>query len=88
MARTEDLLSQIDQDENLEGTWEPLRIHLTVIEALTAAGDDRAPRALERALRVLHEGSAKITDADDRRSYLETIPWHRKIEELAAGSPK
>jgi class 3 adenylate cyclase/predicted ATPase len=86
MSHAENILSHLDQDEKLEGTWEPLRIHLTAIEALIVAGDERTERVLRRAERVLHAGAEKITDADDRRSYLEAIPWHSRIQELAAGS--
>jgi class 3 adenylate cyclase/tetratricopeptide (TPR) repeat protein len=84
--RAEIILDHLDRGESLGGTWEPLRIHLTVFDALTAAGDDRAPHVLQRAYRLLREGAEKIADTDDRRCYLEAIPWHRRIEELAAAS--
>lgn len=87
MAHAEAILDHIDRGGSLEGTWEPLRIHLTVIEALRAAGDDRAAHVLQRSNRLLLESSEKITDADDRRSFLEEIPWHRRIRDLAASAP-
>lgn len=81
-ARATTILDHLDQGQSLEGTWEPLRVHLTVVEALLAAGDDRAERALQRAERVLQEGAEKIVDTEDRRLYLDAVPWHRRIREL------
>ena len=83
-SHAEVILQHIDEGEQLGGTWEPLRIHLTVVEALEAAGDERAERVLRRAHQLLLEHAEKITDSDDRRCYLQAIPWHRKIADLAA----
>ncbi len=54
-----------------------------MIEALRAAGDQRAERVLDRACAILEEQAKKIEDAADRRSYLDAIPWHRRLRELA-----
>jgi predicted ATPase/class 3 adenylate cyclase len=82
--RAERILDHLDHGESLDGTWEPLRIHLTVFETLRAVGDDRSTRVLQRAHRLLDEASGRIADPDDRRSYVEAIPWHRRLEKLAA----
>jgi class 3 adenylate cyclase/tetratricopeptide (TPR) repeat protein len=87
LAHTETILEHLDGGESLEGTWEPLRIHLTVVEALQAADDDRARRVLMRANKLLRERASKIDDDNDRRSYLEAIPWHRRLAQLAASLP-
>jgi class 3 adenylate cyclase/tetratricopeptide (TPR) repeat protein len=86
MSHAEAILDHLDRGENLDGTWEPLRIHLTVFDALTAAGDGRAERVLQRAGRLLQEGADMIGDGDDRTCYLEAIPWHRRIRELTRSS--
>lgn len=82
MAHAERIIDHLDEGGSLEGTWEPLRIHLTAVEALQASSDERAAQALDRANRLLSEGAAKIADPADRRCYLEAIPWHRRIREL------
>ena len=87
MSHAEVILAHLDRGESLEGTWEPLRIHLTVFGALQAAGDERAERVLRRAQQLLRDNAEKITDPHDRGSYLEAIPWHREIQELAAALP-
>jgi predicted ATPase/class 3 adenylate cyclase len=83
-SRAEVILHHLDEGESLGGTWEPARVHLAVIETLRASGDDRADHVLHRAHRLLLERAGKIADADDRRSYLEAVPWHRRIGDLAA----
>lgn len=83
MSHAEVVLDHLDEGETLEGTWEPLRIHLAVIEALRAAQDDRADRALRRAADLLAERAERIPDPEDRRVFRQAVPWHRRIDELA-----
>ena len=87
ISHAEVILDYLDRDESLEGTWEPLRIHLTVFAALHASGDERAGRVLRRAQQLLHDNAEKITDPGDQRSYLEAIPWHKEIQELTVALP-
>ncbi len=83
MTHAETVLEHLDEGETLEGTWEPLRIHLAVIDCLLAAQDERADRAIERAAGLLAERAEKIPDPGDRRVFREAVPWHRRIIELA-----
>ncbi len=78
----EAIVEHLDEGGSLEGTWEPLRLHLTAVEVLRAAGDERADRVLTRAGAELRDRAARIADDDDRRTFLESIPWHRRIVEL------
>ncbi|MBI2893396.1 MAG: protein kinase [Deltaproteobacteria bacterium] len=50
--------------------------------AAHAAGLDGA---LSRGLELLHEKAAKISDPELRRSFLERVPAHARLVELAAG---
>lgn len=81
-AHARAILQHIEQGETLDGTWEPLRIHLSAFEALRAAGDEAADGVLLGAHDLLRERSARIPDPDDRRLFLEAVPWHRRILEL------
>ncbi|HSG78539.1 MAG TPA: hypothetical protein VLD62_03085, partial [Acidimicrobiia bacterium] len=83
--RAEAILEQIAENPGLPGTWEPLRIHLSVVQVLEAAGDDRAPGVLAGAYDLLMDRCERITDPGDRAMFLDTIPWHREIIERAAG---
>jgi predicted ATPase/class 3 adenylate cyclase len=86
MSVADDMLAYLDSGESLESTWEPLRIHLAVYRALDAIHDDRSVDVLRRAYELLTAGAEKISDSDDRKSYL-AIPWHKEIGELAGGLP-
>jgi len=58
---------------------EPLRIHLTCYRVLQANGDSRAEDILEEAHTLLQERAAKISDEEERRSYLQNVAAHRGI---------
>jgi class 3 adenylate cyclase/tetratricopeptide (TPR) repeat protein len=82
MGHAEVILDHLDRGGTLEGTWEPLRIHLAVADALRTARDPRFRRVLRRAHDLLLHGAEKIPDPDDRMLFLEAVPWHRTILEL------
>ncbi len=84
--RAEGLLGHLDGGAGLEGAWEPLRIHLAVIEACIAAGDERVDALLAGAVGALSTRAWKISDPSDRDRYLEAVPWHRRVLELAAAN--
>jgi tetratricopeptide (TPR) repeat protein len=83
LTHVERILTHLDSGGSLDGTWEPLRIHLTCVDTLEAAGDERRDRVLERAATILEERASRITDPEDRQMLLESVPWHRRIMELA-----
>jgi hypothetical protein len=43
---------------------------------------NRAEKILEEAYQFLQQRAALISNEDDRRSYLENVPWNREIKEL------
>jgi hypothetical protein len=63
----------------LGGPLEPFRAHLTCYHVLGAGDDPRARGILEQAHRLLQERAAKISDAEERRSFLENVAAHREI---------
>jgi tetratricopeptide (TPR) repeat protein len=63
----------------------PFRVCLTSYRVLRANGDPRADDVLQRAHALLQERAAKISDEEERRSYLENVAAHREIVEEYAG---
>jgi len=57
----------------------PFRVYLTCYRALRAGGDPRAEGILEDGHRLLQERAEKISDEEQRRSYLENVEEHREI---------
>jgi tetratricopeptide (TPR) repeat protein len=77
-----EIMTYLENGGTLEGTWEPLRIYLTCIQVLEQVEDYRAEKILEEAYQFLQQRAALISNEDDRRSYLENVPWNREIKEL------
>jgi hypothetical protein len=79
LERINEILSYLAAGSTLDGTWEPLRIFLTCVRVLEAAEDERAVEILKEAYDYLQKRAARISNEDDRRLYLESVPWHREI---------
>jgi predicted ATPase/class 3 adenylate cyclase len=79
LDHVEEILKHFADGGSLTGTWEPLRIRLVCYQVLAAVDDPRAEAVLNEAFDDLQERAARIMDANDRRSYLENVPWHREI---------
>jgi len=79
-ARVEEIMSCL-QTSSLDGAWEPGRIYLTCYRVLQANGDARAQNMLEDGYCFVQERAAKISDEDDRRSYLQNVAANREIVE-------
>lgn len=84
LARVREITDHMTQGGSLAGTWEPLRILLTCAQVLSAAGEETGPQLLAQAHELLLSESERITNPDDRRTFLEQVPWHREIVALAA----
>ena len=75
----ERIIGFISRDENLYGSWEPLRIYWTCYEVLKVADDSRKDEILIKAANNLQMRAAKIPDKTARERYLTNVPWHRAI---------
>ena len=75
----EKIREYISRDEDLSGTWEPLKIYWICYQILRAAGDSRKDDFLKEAVDNLHKRAEKITDKIAQKRYLDNIPWHREI---------
>jgi len=83
-AHMEEILSYLADrtHRTLGSVWElgePLRVYLTCYRVLLANGDPRAGDVLNTAYRFLQELAAKISDEEERRSFLENVAAHREI---------
>jgi hypothetical protein len=79
VERVEAILIYLEKD-NLEGSDEPLRVYDICIQILKETGDDRWEEILQSAHERLQSWAALISDAGDRRAFLEHVPFHRRIE--------
>lgn len=75
----EKVLDFIARDENLAGTWEPLRIYWNCYQVLVDSEDARKNEILKKAYDNLLQRADKIPDQSMREGYLNNVPWHRKI---------
>jgi tetratricopeptide (TPR) repeat protein len=75
----EEIIAYLDGGDNLHGTWEPLRIYLTCYQVLKQVQNRRAGAFLEEAFTILQERALRIPDEDERRRFLEVVPWHREL---------
>jgi hypothetical protein len=67
---------QLDAGVDLSGTREPIRILMTCIQVFAAAGDPRETELVEKAYQFLQGRAEKILDEDQRRRFIESVPWH------------
>ncbi len=67
------------QRGNLDGSEEPMRVHLTCYQVLQAAGDPRASQVLKTAYQDLQSQAAHIADESARRVFLEKVTTHRQL---------
>ena len=67
------------QRGNLDGSEEPMRVHLTCYQVLAAAGDSRASQVLKTAYQDLQSQAAHIADQSARQVFLEKVTTHRQI---------
>jgi predicted ATPase/DNA-binding SARP family transcriptional activator len=64
------------------GVVEVIKIYLVCYDIFASYRDSRAEQVLGAAQRMLQEDAAKISDPEQRRSYLETVATHRRLGEL------
>ena len=75
----ENIHAYISRDEDLSGTWEPLKIYWVCYQILQAVGDSHKNDFLKEAVDNLNKRAEKITDKAAKKQYLTRVPWHREI---------
>ena len=75
----EKIREYISRDEDLSGTWEPLKIYWICYQILKAANDSRKNDFLKDAVENLQKRAEKITDRTAQKRYLDHVTWHREI---------
>jgi class 3 adenylate cyclase/tetratricopeptide (TPR) repeat protein len=77
-ATVDEIVAHFDGGGSVDGTEDPLWIHLTCHDVLAAAGAPRAREFLERGHALLQQRSAAL-DAGERDAFLGNVPTHRRI---------
>lgn len=85
LGYVEQIMAILDQGINLDGTDEPLRVLLTCVQALRAAGDGCSQALLEIAQQKLQELARSAPDEAARKMLVENVPWHAELAALAMG---
>lgn len=79
----EPILNFLAEGNTLEGVEEPVRVYYTCYLYLQRKNDSRAEEILQQGSRLLEEQASKFTDENERRRYIENIPWRRAVWEAA-----
>jgi hypothetical protein len=72
----------------LDAAWEPIRIYFTCYKVLQALNDPRSEEILENAFEILDQQVSLIPVEEDKKKFLENIPWHRKLTNLKKQNSK
>jgi class 3 adenylate cyclase/tetratricopeptide (TPR) repeat protein len=81
-AQIQGILTQLEQDSALEGTDQPLRVHLSCYLVLRALHDARADAILDAAYAMLKARADGIPDPSTRQLFLENVTYNREILSL------
>lgn len=73
------ILVQMQRDNSLSGTDQPLRVYQTCYSVLYPRDSERARAVLEMAYQLLMARSNAIKDESLRNAFLENIPYHHEI---------
>ena len=78
MATIAEVVAHFDAGGSVDGSEDPMWIHLTCYQVLAAARSARSPEFLERAHTLLLERARPLDDAE-RASFLANVPSHRAV---------
>jgi tetratricopeptide (TPR) repeat protein len=78
MARVAEIVAHFDGGGSIDGTEDPLWIHLTCHDVLAAANSPRAVEFLTIAHTLLSERASLLGDAE-RTSFLANVPTNRAV---------
>ncbi|MEO8311332.1 MAG: adenylate/guanylate cyclase domain-containing protein [Caldimonas sp.] len=84
LAIVEEIVAHFDAGGTVDGTEDPLWIHLTCYRALAAGNDKRAAVFLRQAHELLMVRTALLADGE-RATFLANVPSHREIVEAWEG---
>jgi len=79
----EKILTFLESGSTLDGTDEPLRVYYTCYLFLDKNQDPRSQQILQTAIGLLEARFSKFSDDKARVRYIENIPWHHAIWDLA-----
>lgn len=82
------ILNFLAQGNTLEGVEEPVRIFYACYLYLQRKNDPRAEQILQQGCRLLEDQASNFTNENERRSYIENIPWRRAVWEAAHAKQK
>ena len=79
--RIEAILLITDDDPELNGAEDPIRVYFTLHQALEKMKDPRTQSILQKAVQLLEAQVSKFKNDEERRRYVENVPWRRAILE-------
>ncbi len=79
IAEVEKILTHLEAGGRLDGTEEPMRIHLACHRVLSSRGDPRADAVLTAAHTELQTQAQRIVDPSTRHRFLQGVPHHHAI---------
>ena len=80
----QEVMVSIEKDQIVEAADKPFRLQLVTVRVLNSLDDNRGDALLQRAYNHLQDKAAKISDAELRESFLNTIVENRQISNLYA----
>ncbi|HEX8990541.1 MAG TPA: tetratricopeptide repeat protein, partial [Anaerolineales bacterium] len=78
---TESILAYLQAGGTLDGTEEPLRIHLACYRALEIRKDPRSRGVLQAAAKLLEAQLSKFRDEEARQMYVQNVPWRLAVQQ-------
>ena len=82
------ILALLAAGTRLDGTEEPMRVHLVCHRVLAANADPRAATVLDQAYQDLWSRAQRIGDDQRRASFLMAVPHHRALVEAWRSAPQ
>ena len=73
------LLTILQNDPDLPGSEDSLRVYFYLHAALEKLNDARAGAVLKKAIRLLEVQIARFKNGAERQRYVENVPWRRAI---------
>jgi predicted ATPase/class 3 adenylate cyclase len=77
------MINYIEENRTLEGMEEPLLAFLSVIDVLEETKDPRSVVVLQYATQFLETQVSKLRSHEARRTFVENVPWRRRIQQMA-----